>query len=330
MKALLAVGAIGLVLLWMALPDGAKGVIVLVIALSIGFFGWRNSVRRRQLVSGTPTSKIATAAKGYAELRGIARNALSVPLRDPITHEECVWFHVETEKFDIGKWRWRTVSSAKSERPFALEDDSGLCLVLPHEARLLTTEPFRVRESLMLRHNVRRIVESEPLYALGHLERLDDAPAKGPSVAPPSRYSPEFERRVAVLMGEWKRDPTERRRIFDPNNDGTTDEAEMAAARELARSEVALRHAGTPSAVPALAGRRRAAARGQRYAVGGREVTHWMRAPDDERDYILSAGPESNVLAHERRAGRGYLLVFVCVAIVSLLLLASWAGVLAP
>lgn len=321
----------GLALLVMALPDGVQGVIAIIVALLVGFFGWRNSVRRRQLVSGTPTSKVATAAKGYAELHGVARNALSKPLHDPITNKECVWFHVETEKFDLGKWRWRTVASAQSSRPFALEDDTGLCLVLPQEARLLTKHSMRVRESLMLRHNVRRIVDGEQLYAIGHLERLlgSESPADTRSAAP-SSYSPEFERGVAALMGEWKRNPATRARVFDPNRDGMTDDAEMTAARELARAEVARRRGAASSAVEVVADRRlaRASVQAERYAVGTREVTHWMRTPDDERDYILSSRPEGGVLAHEGRAGWGYLLLFVCVAIVSLLLLAEWAGAL--
>jgi hypothetical protein len=53
-----------------------------------------------------------------------------------------------------------------------------------------------------------------------------------------------------------------------------------------------------------------------------------MRSPDDERDYILSVRPEASVIAHEGRAGRGYLLLFVVVAIMSLVLLADLAGML--
>ena len=315
-----------------ALPDAAKGVLVVIVALLVGFFGWRNSVRRRHLVRGTPTSKVATGAKGYAELNGVARNALPIPLYDPITHKECVWFHVETEKFDIGKWRWRTVASAQSARPFALEDETGLCLVLPQEARLLTKPPIRVREKLMLRHNVRRIVDGEPLYAIGHLERIDNEPESAARPTAPSSYSPEFERRVAALMSEWKRDEAKRRRIFDPNRDGFTDDGEMTAARELARAEVARRSVGDDAPVQSGSDPRhaRAALRSQPYAVSERRVTHWLRSPDDERDYILSSRPEGGVLAHEGRAGRGYLLLFVCVAIVALFLLAGWAGMLQP
>ena len=143
-----------LALLFLILPETAKAVIFTIGLLLWGFFGWRGSIRRRQLVSGTPTSKVATAAKGYAEFRGRARNALPIPLRDPITNTTCVWFHVETEKFDFGKWRWRTVGSVQSGRPFALEDETGLCLVLPQDARLLTRPAQRVKERLTLRHNV--------------------------------------------------------------------------------------------------------------------------------------------------------------------------------
>jgi len=331
MKLLGGLVVFGLVVLVMVLPDGAKAVVAMIVALLIGFFGWRNSMRRKQLVRGTPTSRVATSAKGYAELHGVARNALPKPLYDPITDGECVWFHVETEKFDIGKWRWRRIASAKSSRPFALEDETGLCLVLPQEARLLTKAPFRVRESLRLRHNVSRIVEGEPLYAIGHLERIEVAAgAAGGTPSAPASYSPEFERRVAALMGEWKRDESKRKRIFDPNRDGFTDDAEMTAARELARVEVARRSRGDDSDVQIISDPRAArdSVRLQQYAVSDRKVTHWMRSPDDERDYILSSRPEESVLANEGRAGFGYLILFVFVAITGLVLLAGWAGLL--
>lgn len=316
-----------LALLFLVLPETAKVVIFTIGLLLWGFFGWRGSIRRRQLVSGTPTSKVATAAKGYAEFRGRARNALPMPLRDPITNTACVWFHVETEKFDFGKWRWRTVGSVQSGRPFALEDETGLCLVLPQDARLLTRPAQRVKERLTLRHNVRRILDGEHLYAIGHLERIDAAADPERSTAEPS-FSPDFERRVAELMRDWKRDPVKRARVFDPNRDGQTDDAEMTAARELARAEVTRQLSRDAAAVQPTTGSRPAllGASPPQYAVGDRTVTHWLRKPDDERDYILSSRPEAGLLAHEGSAGVGYLLLFVIVAIGSLVAVADWLG----
>lgn len=316
-----------LVVLFLILPENAKAVIFTVGLLLWGFFGWRGSIRRRQLVRGTPTSKVASAAKGYAEFRGRARNALPVPLYDPITKKACVWFHVETEKFDFGKWRWRTVGSAQSGRPFALEDETGLCLVLPGDARLLTRPPERVKERLTLRHNVRRILDGEHLYAIGHLERIDVTEAERPAAQ--SSFSPEFERRVAELMRDWKRDPIKRARIFDPNRDGQTDDAEMTTARELARAEVTRRIGGEAGSVQVVSGATQAL-QGLQYAVGDRKVTHWLRKPDDERDYILSSRPEAGILSHEGRAGLGYLLLFILVAIGSLVVLAGWLGAFEP
>jgi len=311
-----------LVVLFLILPENAKAVIFTIGLLLWGFFGWRGSIRRRQLVRGTPTSKVASAAKGYAEFRGRARNALPVPLYDPITKTACVWFHVETEKFDFGKWRWRTVGSAQSGRPFALEDETGLCLVLPEDARLLTRPPERVKERLTLRHNIRRILDGEHLYAIGHLERIDVG-TETERPATQSSFSPDFERRVAELMRDWKRDPIKRARIFDPNRDGQTDDAEMTTARELARAEVARRTNAQASSAQVAAA---TTAAGLQYAVGDRKVTHWLRKPDDERDYILSSRPEAGILSHEGRAGIGYLLLFILVAIGSLVVLAGWLG----
>jgi hypothetical protein len=75
-----------------------------------------------------------------------------------------------------------------------------------------------------------------------------------------------------------------------------------------------------------VAGATPAALGGLQYAVGDRQVTHWLRKPDDERDYILSSRPEAGILSHEGRAGLGYLLLFILVAIGSLVVLAGWLG----
>jgi hypothetical protein len=321
----LAIGA----LLLAALPGSVKGPLFVVGAILVGFFGWKWSLHRRQLVRGTPTSQIATAAKGFAELQGRARNALDVPLLDPITSTPCVWFDVDTEKYDFVKLRWRTIASARSARPFAVEDDSGLCLVPPDTARVVTPKGTRIRERFGVRHTLKRIADGQPLYVMGHLERIDQGidDATKPVAAPTA--SPDFERRVSALMRDWKRDPYRRGRMFDPNGDGTTDEAEMERARRAAREEVA-RRLPQPSeqlenAISPHATRTPSAAEG--YRVDGRPVTHWMRRPDDDRPYILSTVPETELAARERRTGCGFLLLFIAFTVFALVSVAIWLGV---
>jgi hypothetical protein len=309
------------------MPLAVRAPAALLAGLLFSFGGWRRSLKRGLLIRATPTSKIASAAKGYTELAGTARNALTTPLYDPIERAPCVWFEVETQKYDAGKLRWRTAGSARSSRAFALDDGTGLCLIVPGAAQLVTGDPIVVRERLGLRHLVTRIAEGASLYAIGHLERIDGAPAPSVSRAAADPTStPDFERRVSALMREWKKNPHR----FDANGDGAVDDAEMTRAREAARATIAAR-LPQPTEQLEIATPLRAAQpkrSDDRYAVGDRPVTHWLREPDDGKPYIVSALGERELLARERRNGWPYLVFFValasCAALALVALLGGW------
>jgi hypothetical protein len=73
--------------------------IVVAGAMTVsGYLMWRRSMKVGKLSAGTATSKIATAAKGFVELSGIARPFNDIPLNDPIQSRPCIWFHVITEE----------------------------------------------------------------------------------------------------------------------------------------------------------------------------------------------------------------------------------------
>jgi hypothetical protein len=314
------IGAVGIVSI-LPLPEVVRAA-VLIVALIVGSFaGWLGSMKRRRFVSGTPTSKVATAAKGYTELRGRARNAVQKPLYDPITDNPCVWFQVRTEQFDFGKLQWKQIGSARSSRPFALEDETGLCLVVPGWALLMVGEPVRVRQSMRIRHSIERILEGQHLYAIGHLERID-----GPEEAPraTAALSLDFERRVSLLMREWKSDKRRRDTLLDANKDGVIDDAEIERARELARAEVRRRlpqQREVLEIAPTAPSADATAVKATVYAVGDRPVTHWMRSGADDRPHIVSSLGEKAVIAKERRAGCLYLAVFIVVTIGALVAL---------
>jgi hypothetical protein len=100
----------------------------------IGFFSlfmWLAAWRRWRLASDTPTSKIRSAAQGYVELAGAVEPVDAEPLVDPIQHQPCVWFRVETfkvERRSSSRAQWRLpIKSAESSRPFLLRDETGIC-----------------------------------------------------------------------------------------------------------------------------------------------------------------------------------------------------------
>ena len=98
------------------MSNEADGFVLAVIATVTGYGLWRNGMKLRSLSSNTATSKVASAAKGFVELSGIARALNSEVLRDPIAHKPCVWYHFETE--ERKRWGkksdWRVINSATS------------------------------------------------------------------------------------------------------------------------------------------------------------------------------------------------------------------------
>ena len=225
----------------------ADGFILAALAAVSGYGLWRNGMKVRNLSSGTATSKVASAAKGFVELSGIARALNSEVLRDPITHKPCVWYHFETE--ERKRWGknsdWRVIDSATSARPFVLDDGTALCAIMTLQATIDRRKPEVIKKSSTLRHRVWRICAGDPLYALGHMERLasgelDAQPSAGATGRPPAQTSYDRAKRVNEIAGEllrsWKTNRKELIARFDADGSGTVDWREWEKAQAEARA----------------------------------------------------------------------------------------------
>src|SRR3982751_1532787 len=189
-------------------------------AAALGYFNWRAGSRGSSLIRGTATSKIAFAAMGFAEVQGAASASVEGPLRDPITHDPCVWFEIETQKFSfLDKCRWRTVKRVRSSRSIVIDDGSGRCLVSPDGVAMdLREENTIVKDSWNLRHKLWWIREGDPIYAIGYLVRATDlATAKdlhssGLATEPRGDIgnAPDEQaltERAIQILRDWKSDP---------------------------------------------------------------------------------------------------------------------------
>lgn len=103
-----------------------------------GYLMWRRNMRAANLMEGTATSRVASAAKGYVELAGTARGAGGQPVRDPIESLGCLWYNVVTETRN--RWsrnrNWSVERRESSTEPLSLQDDTGSCLIVPGEAKI--------------------------------------------------------------------------------------------------------------------------------------------------------------------------------------------------
>ena len=192
---------------------------------------------RLRLITDTPTARIRSAPQGYVELAGRALTHGGV-LAAPLTGLPCVWyrFRIEEHRRSGKRNDWVTVERGEHEAAFLIDDGTGTCLIEPKGAELTcrTRDLWYGRErrpsggarhawSLLgqrYRYTEERIVEGEPIYALGHFET-------------PRRGSTEQERLARHLLRTWKRDP-KRMASFDTDGDGRVSTEEWAAARATA------------------------------------------------------------------------------------------------
>lgn len=280
--------------------SGAARSLVLVVVGLISVFAWIGAYRRWRLVSDMPTSKIRSAAQGYAELSGIAEPVGAEPLRDPVTHEPCVWFRVETYQAQthrhkgVRRTQWILIKSAESSRPFVLRDDTGTCRVMPRAAEFALDPPLRVRDGSDLEHRVSRIRAGDPLHALGHFQTIHE-PAGAAEAADIGTIVKVVQQRAAGIVSGWQASPASMER-FDEDHNGDLDAAERKQMQVAA-----VREART-----AMERERRATA----------VETNVMRVPADGRPYLISTRRARDAGAYYRNWAWVHL-AFVLVGLVA-------------
>ncbi len=264
-------------------------------AVAIGGYAlWRRTMRAANLMEGTATSRVATAAKGYVELSGTARGAGGAPVRDPIEGLACLWFKVVTERRSGNDWDVERRQA--SIEPLSLQDATGSCLIIPGEAKIdEEQEPdLIVKETASRRHKIWRVHDGDPLYALGFLER------RNPPLAGPMPGSIAADHAGIELLRVWKRDQAKLLARFDENRDGRVDAAEWERARRAAQDAVAADAA-------AEAQRSRAAAA----TAPDAHISHRLSRPDDGRPLLIASRPESELLRRMKWRSRLGLLMFI-------------------
>lgn len=214
-------------LLWLALRMGhGPGVgISLGLALVISLLGWQRALGHGRQIIDTPTSRIASAAQGYTELRGHGGPLSGPPVLSPVNGLPVLWYRVVTHRRNAQN-KWEHESTYESDTSFLLDDGTGTVAVDPEGAEML------VRRKDTHTEGDRRItqwclIRDDPIYALGDFATLG-------SVSPDQDVSAQ----VRDLLAEWKRDHPTLLARFDQNQDGQISIEEWEHARAEARREV--------------------------------------------------------------------------------------------
>lgn len=116
----------------------------------VSFFFWMKKIKRARLIQDTPKSNISSAHQGYVELMGNAEFIKNGHIKSPVSDRECVWYHyviyrlnsVNTDKslFDDtdDSDQWAKVEEKTSDELFYIKDDTGMCVVDPDYADVIT------------------------------------------------------------------------------------------------------------------------------------------------------------------------------------------------
>lgn len=196
---------------------------------ALALLAWVLALRRRRAINDTPTSRIASAAQGYLELRGNGAPFDSGCLYSPLHKTPCLWFRYLIEKRDHED-KWQTEDQGESNASFLLDDGSGRCVIDPEGAEFSTRHKEHWQQGDH-RYTEWLLCAGDPIYALGDFRTLGGA-----------NLEQDTEADIKALLSLWKQNKVELRRRFDLNGDGEIDEQEWLLARQAAKREITRQH----------------------------------------------------------------------------------------
>lgn len=274
----LGLPAIQLGCLWLGLRIGhGTGLLAsLVVFLGVSLLGWGRALAHSRLIGDTPTSRVASAAQGYVELRGRGHHLAGTPVLSPVTGLPVLWYRVVTQRRN-SQGKWQHESTIESDASFLLEDATGRVAVDPEGATLLVHRKD-VHSEGDRRTTQWSFIRNDPVYVLGEFATLGS-------------IDPDFDvtTQVRDLLAEWKRDREKLLARFDANRDGEICLAEWETARAAAKKEV-------------LAVRDEAMAAPE---------AHIVRKPMDGRLYLISDLDPDRIARHFRLWSWFHGLLFI-------------------
>lgn len=226
----MAFGGGNLLLLWIGYKQQTAAGWGLTLGLigATSFWAWYANLKRYRTVADTPTARIASAPQGYIEIVGRGKQPPGDSLVSRLSGLPCLWYRycIERKSGDS----WETVESGVSDDTFGVDDGTGMMLIDPDGAEILTT-----RKQVSLQGDYRQtewtLIAGEVIYAIGEHTTLG-----GPNAVLDKSAD------VSELLAEWKKDRPALLSRFDANRDGEIDLAEWEIARRLAADETDRAH----------------------------------------------------------------------------------------
>jgi hypothetical protein len=193
------------------------------IMAAVSLFAWYSALHRLRTISGTPTSRIASAAQGYVELIGRGK-AGTTPLISKLRVLPCLWYRWKVEQRNA-KNQWSTLDKGESSDYFVLRDDSGECVVDPEQAEIVTKHCDRWIDG-SYRYTEWKLIQDDYLYVIGEFKTVGG-----------STNTLTHNELVNQVLSEWKIDSENLMKRFDLDENGALDMREWMLARQAAKRE---------------------------------------------------------------------------------------------
>jgi hypothetical protein len=298
-----------------------------------GYLAWRY-LHRARLIEDMPTSRARSAAQGYVELEGVAKQMEHTPIVARLSGLPCCWYRYKVEEMEViqerghDRTRWKVIDKGTSTDTFWLDDGTGRVAVDPEGAEVIPRykDVWQSRSGLAgiakpseffvgffathssattYRFTEERINRNDPVYALGLLKNLGSL-VNGPTL----------DDRVRDLLKEWKQDQAALHKRFDLNQDGKIDEKEWLLARRAARREAenATSLSRGPRLDPIGEAERMHTETLAQTTEGINLLTH---TKDRDRPFIISAFPQKELVARKKRLALFYGAGFFAAGIVA-------------
>jgi len=234
-----------------------------------GFLAWLHGLRYSRLIDDIPTSRIASAAQGYAEILGRAvqyedqqaKALLGLPV---------LWYRRQYAVRAASAARplfpfnlvYTPIETEESQTPFAIDDGTGTACLLPHGAEIISRRRD-VRYDNGTRVVEEQILPGDMLYVVGQFSSYSQAL--------------HLDQAAIDLTKQWERDPVQRGR-FDRDRDGRLDQKEWLAMHDAAGLHVIQRKTQTPQRSP----------------------HHLMFKPDNGQAFLISSVPPAELAGRYR------------------------------
>ncbi len=210
--------------------ESSLGMLVCVALMApMSLIAWTSAYRRTRAVADTPTSRVASAAQGYAELIGAGKALAGVPLISPVSQLPCLWYRYTVERKNSDN-KWVQEDKGESDASFILDDGTGECLVDPEGAEMLISKKDTWTQGDR-RYTQWLLIEQQRIYALGQFATHGSADLDL-SVAED----------IGQLLARWKTRPAELLQRFDLDRNGQLDLKEWELAHAQAKREVLASH----------------------------------------------------------------------------------------